>query len=149
MKKYILLLLCLIALSGCGAGGGSAPPGSTITIATPDTVTNTNPTIEQGNQSLQIIVKDSNGNGVKNAKISIKFVYTTTPDQNIISDLSSIVTLCDGTYIVNTVVDRETDDWGGYNLCISYQNGGGLSYSGTINVYSGDQVATATFIVST
>ena len=148
MKNYIMLLLCVIVLSGCGARGGSAPPGSTIAIATPAAVINANPDFRADSQTLPITIKSATATGVGNASVSIEFVFTTLPDQNLISDLSSIVTLCDGTHILNTPVEMTTDDWGVYNLCILYQDGGGLNYIGNINVFSGDQTVTTTLTVA-
>lgn len=154
MKRYILFFLCLIVLAGCGADGGSAPPGSSISMTSPASVTNSNTDVQTESQILKVTVTDSEGDGVRHAKISIKFVFTSLPDQNIISDFPSVVTLCDGTRI-NNPVDRETDDWGVYNLCISYQTGGkdqegngGLSYTGEISVLTGDLVATASLSVN-
>lgn len=146
MKKHIMLLLCLIALSSCGARGGSAPPGSTITIAAPVAVTNPNIDFRPDSQTLPVTIK-SGSIGVGNASFQINFVFTKPPDQNLISDLSSIVTLCDGTRILNTSVEKKTDDWGMYQLCILYQDGGGLKYTGNINIFSGDQTATTTLTV--
>ena len=146
MKSYIMLLLSVVVLAGCGARGGSAPPGSTITIVQPTSVTNTNPDFRADSQTLPITIKAA-GVGVGNASIQINFVFTAPPDQNLISDLSSIVTLCDGTHILNTSVEKKTDDLGVYDLCILYQDGGGLNYAGNINIFSGDQTATAALTV--
>ncbi len=147
MKNYILLLSCLFLFLGCGARGGSAPPGSTITISTPSGTTNPNTDFRTDSETLVITVKDSKGNGVENARLLIDFLFTNPPDQNIISDLSGIVTLCDGTHFLNSPVDKKTDSRGVYLLCIMYQDGGGLKYSGRISVVSGDQSATADLAV--
>lgn len=141
-----MLFLCVIVLSGCGARGGSAPPGSTITIAAPLPVTNANPDFRTDSQTLPITIKSGTA-GVVNASIQINFVFTTPPDQKLISDLSSIVTLCDGTHILNTSVEKKTDDRGVYYLCILYQDGGGLNYVGNINVFSGDQTVSTALTV--
>ncbi len=146
MKNYIMILLCLIACSGCGARGGSAPPGSTISISSPLSVTNSNQDFRADSQTLTIQIKSGTG-GVGNASFTVNFVYTTPPDTNLISDLSSVVTLCDGTRLLNTSFEAKTDDWGVYQLCILYQDGGGLKYTGDINVYSGDQTAQAVLTV--
>ncbi len=146
MKNYIMLLLCVIACSSCGARGGSAPPGSTISISSPATVTNTNPDFRADSQTLTVTIK-SGSSGVGNASFNVNFVFTKPPDDNLISDLSSVVTLCDGTRLLNTSFEAKTDDWGVYQLCILYQDGGGLKYAGAINVYSGDQTAQTTLQV--
>jgi hypothetical protein len=139
MKKYILLLLCVLLFSGCGARGGSAPPGSSITIGSFDGVTDTNTAKQLNSETVQVVVTDSKGNGVNNAKIDISFNYTTSPDKTIAGDITSIVTLCGGTQIVNSTVEAKTDDWGVYYLCLEYQSGGGLVYAGNVKVASGDQ----------
>ncbi len=146
MKNYIMILLCLIACSGCGARGGSAPPGSTISITSPATVTNSNQDFRADSQTLTITIKNTTG-GIGNASFTVNFVFTSPPDTNLISDLSSIVTLCDGTRLLNTSFEAKTDDWGVYQLCILYQDGGGLTYTGDINVFSGDQTAQTTLQV--
>ncbi|MFI5293915.1 MAG: hypothetical protein ACHQ0Y_02695 [Thermodesulfovibrionales bacterium] len=153
MKNHIMLLLCVIVLSGCGARGGSAPPGSTITIGSFDSVTNANTTKQRDSQTVQVIIK-SGGNGVNNANIDISFDYTSPPVKTVTNpdgsttrtfpDPASVVTLCGGAQILNATVQAKTDDWGVYYLCIEYDNGGGLAYAGNVKVLSGDQsVSTA------
>lgn len=147
MKRYLILLVCLVAVAGCGAGGGSVPPGSSINLTDLVSVTNDNPDVRTDSQTTQITVKDLDGNGVINGKLAIKFVFTEFPSASIIADPSTAITMCDGTRIVNTTVEKETDDFGVYYLCLMYKNGGGLSYSGEVQVYSGDQLATTSLSV--
>ncbi len=147
MKNYILLLSCLFLFLGCGARGGSAPPGSTITIGSFDGVTDTNTTRQLNSETVQVVVKDSKGNGVNNAKIDISFNYTAMPDKTIATDITSLVTLCGGTQIVNSTFEAKTDDWGVYYLCIEYQSGGGLAYAGNVKVTSGDQTVSTSLAV--
>ena len=148
MKNYIMLLLCVIVLSGCGARGGSAPPGSTISIVGSfDGVTNANTTKQRDSQTVQVVIQSSSGVGVNNAKIDISFDYTIKPDQTLAPDITSLVTLCGGAQIVNATVEAKTDDWGVYYLCLEYENGGGLGYAGNVRITSGDQSASTALTV--
>ncbi len=143
MKNYIMMLLCAVVLLGCGARGGSAPPGSTLAIGSFDGVANANTTIQRDSQTVQVTVKSGSA-GVNNASINISFDYTTMPDRTIAPDIAKLVTLCGGGQIVNTTVGAKTDDWGVFYLCLEYEDGGGLAYAGNIKVTSGDQsVSTA------
>lgn len=141
MRNFILLILGVFILSGCGARGGSAPPGSSIAIGTFDGVTDTNTTKQLNSETVQVTVTDSSGDGVNNAKLDISFNYTAMPDKTIAPDITNLVTLCGGAQIVNSTVEVKTDDWGVYYLCVEYQSGGGLVYEGNIKVTSGDQSA--------
>jgi hypothetical protein len=49
--------------------------------------------------------------------------------------------MCGGSTIVNSTFSAKTDDWGVYYLCLEYDNGGGLAYTGNVKVTSGDQSA--------
>lgn len=156
MKSYIMPLLCVIVLAGCGAKGGSAPPGSVIAIGSFDSVTNTNTTKQRDSQTVQVTIK-SGSVGVNNASIFISFNYTAPPVKTVTNpdgsttttfpDPASVVTLCGGGQIVNATVEAKTDDWGVYYLCLEYDNGGGLAYEGNIKVLSGDQSATTALSV--
>src|ERR1700690_4260512 len=92
MKNYIMLLLCVIALSGCGARGGSAPPGSTITIGSFDSVTNANTTKQRDSQTVQVVIQSSGSVGVSNAKIDISFDYTSPPVKTVTNPDGSTTT---------------------------------------------------------
>lgn len=139
MKKYILLLLCLIALlfSGCGAGGGSAPPGSTITI-NPSSMTYT---VTDGNwwtQYYTITVEDSTGNPINGAKITITYTWAT-------ASFSNCVQLYNGSTKVYSPFDAETDEFGVYNLRFDFYGSDTCANKGDIEVRSGDAFVTASF----
>jgi len=148
MKRVISMVICLSALlvfCGCSGSGSGAPSGAVMTLTPSDkpiTVESASSTIETASQTFQVSVKDSkatNAPGVRDVTFSISFGFANPPDTNILSDATSAVTLCDGTRIIGTPVERMTDGEGNYNLCIMYKAGGGLTYSGNLVVSSGDQ----------
>ena len=163
MKKFFSLIICLsfiLVLGGCSGSGSDAPEGSTLSITPSDTLTveSASSVIESANQVFLITARDvppvappptpttttaaattPSGPGIRNVTFSITFEYSNPPDQSILPDMASAVTLCDGTRIINKTVDKMTDNDGNYSLCISYKAGGGLVYSGALRVTSGDQ----------
>ncbi|MDA8241621.1 MAG: hypothetical protein M0Z67_14805 [Nitrospiraceae bacterium] len=147
MKKAVFAVICLTVLmiiSGCSGSGSDAPSGAVMTLTPSEkiTVESASSTIESASQTFHVAVKDSkatNAPGVRDVTFSISFGFANPPDTNILSDAAGAVTLCDGTRIVGTPVVRTTDNKGNYDLCILYKSGGGLAYSGSLVVASGDQ----------
>jgi hypothetical protein len=147
MKRVISVVLCLSAFLvfyGCSGSGSDAPSGAVVTLSPSDkiTVESASGTIVTASQSFQVAVKDSkatNAPGVRDVTFTISFTFSNPPAQQILPDLASAVTLCDGSRIVGTPVGKITDGQGNYNLCILYKAGGGLAYSGSLVVSSGDQ----------
>ncbi len=148
MKRAISLMVCLTVLmiiSGCSGSGSGAPSGAVMTLTPSDkpiTVESASTTIETASQTFRVSVKDSkatNAPGVRDVTFSISFGFANPPDTDILSDATSAVTLCDGTRIIGTPVERISDGQGNYSLCILYKAGGGLAYSGSLVVSSGDQ----------
>ncbi|MDA8105979.1 MAG: hypothetical protein M0Z71_11445 [Nitrospiraceae bacterium] len=147
MKRAVFAVICLTVLmiiSGCSGSGSGAPSGAVMTLTPSDkiTVESASSTIETASQTFRVSVKDSkatNAPGVRDVTFSISFGFANPPDTNILSDATSAVTLCDGTRIVGTPVTRMTDNQGNYDVCVLYKSGGGLAYSGSLVVSSGDQ----------
>lgn len=141
---FLSTLCCLlftVFLWGCGAGGGSAPPGSTITINPSSmSVTDDSTTARWFTVFFTITVKDSNGNPINDAKISILYPWA-VPNLD-------VVRLYDGSTAKNSPFDAYTDEFGVYTLRFDYQSGGGLEYTGDLEVRSGDVYATASVDVS-
>ncbi|MHB8882237.1 MAG: hypothetical protein ACYC69_12115 [Thermodesulfovibrionales bacterium] len=149
MRKIALLMLLTILISGCGGGGDlAAPPGSVITItpsSTADTalkITSSSTVQKSVLQIYQIRVTDfdNSSNGVRDTIFDLTYELTTVPGTTV-SDLSTLVTLCDGTSIVNTLAQRQTDGNGNYDLCLVFKTGSGLTYEGNLRVLSGGQSA--------
>ncbi|MBI5101022.1 MAG: hypothetical protein HZB33_04220 [Nitrospirae bacterium] len=149
MRKIVLLMFILIlsaAVAGCGGGTGSlfAPIGAVITI-TPSsddalTIASTSPVLKSIVQIYQIAVKDfdNTNKGVRDTIFDVTFELTEAPGTTI-ADLSSLVGLCDGSAIINTLARKQTDGDGIYNLCVVYKTGAGLNYSGNLKILSGQQ----------
>ncbi|MBZ0157248.1 MAG: hypothetical protein K8I29_13685 [Alphaproteobacteria bacterium] len=145
MKKSCavsLLLLCLVALSGCGGGGNSAPSGSTLTINPTETnVTDTSSSVSWTTQFYTISLKNSEGKSLGKTKVTITFPWA-------VPSSFGVVQFYDGDTPVNSPFDVETDDFGVYYLRLDLQSGGGLSYSGDLEARSGEAFASSRISVS-
>jgi hypothetical protein len=148
MKKYLLMMLCLVVFSGCGANGGSAPPSSTLSIQ-PSAFSegaggNTDLTV--GSESFTVQALDNNGKPLGKLPISFKITFTTDPSFPVSCNpaltASDIVTLDNGQKIYNTLANGETQaDTGQYSINLKFLKGCGLSYTGSLEV-SGEGIQT-------
>lgn len=161
MKRTHLLfcivycLLSTVFLWGCGAGGGGAPPGSTITadLERPS-VTGSATTRETDQQNLTITVTDPSGGKVKDAEVQITVGFTTSPAE----DPSTVLTLCGGAPLFNSDGGRSannpiTMETGAFGVvdpkpCFQFQKGGGLSYTAVFTVHMGSETAQTTLTVN-
>lgn len=145
MKKYILLLLCLIALSGCGAGGGSAPPGSTITIQPSSVDVEYAGTDFEHYQDFIINLKDSEGTPIYDGKITISYIWATPNYANCVR----FVDLNNPSF---SPFDVYTDRFGNYYLRVYFAgttpDGATCSHKGDLGLISGDAYTTATISVN-
>jgi hypothetical protein len=150
MKKFFLIMVCLVVFSGCGANGGDPPPGTPVTVFLPLTsVTGGGPSTDR--QSLQVTVGTSDV-PVIDAAVTLTGGFTTAPTDAMLTanglSLDNVVTLCDGTPLVGGQVQLPTtNDLGQTSACIQYAEGNGLSYTFQFTVYSGSESATATLSV--
>lgn len=175
MKRFLPVLLCLSVMSlwwGCGGGksGSEVPTGARLFITPADDikVESSSSVLEEASQLFAVAARDAvagpstgtpaggasaaavepTGRGVRDVGFSITFEFSNPPDRQVLPDAASAVTLCDGTRIVNTRVQKVTDSSGNYSLCVSYKTGGGLAYTGRLFVSSGDQSPFVNFDIS-
>ncbi|MFO0751767.1 MAG: hypothetical protein U0411_00395 [Thermodesulfovibrionales bacterium] len=147
MKKSravsFLLLLCLVALSGCGGGGGnSAPSGSSLSVNPAEiTVTDAASSTSWTTQFYTISLQNAEGQSLGKTKVTITFPYA-------VPSSYGVVQLYDGDTPVNSPLDVETDDFGVYYLRLDMQTGGGLEYSGDLEARSGDAFASSKITVN-
>ena len=139
MKRFLVLLICLTALAGCGGGGGvSAPDGSTITI-NPSTMTVTDAVDVWHTTFFDIIVKNADGQPMGDAKVTISFPWA-------VPDPQAVVQLYDGNTPKNSPFDAKTDDFGVYHLRFDYRTG--FKYNGDLEARSGTTLGKATITVA-
>jgi len=155
MKKLVLMLLLLALVAGCGGSGDLSAPQGAVILLTPSSkdknieITSTSTVQKSVVQLYQIAVKDSDlagAKGVRDTIFNITFELTNVPG-TITTDFTSLVTLCDGSRIINTTAERQTDNQGIYNLCVVFTTGGGLNYTGNLRVLSGASSASTTIDV--
>ena len=141
MKRFLVLLICLTALAGCGGGGGgvSAPDGSSITI-NPGSLSIADPHDFWRTTNFTISVKNADGQPMGDAKIAISFPYA-------VPDSHGYVQLYDGTTAKNSPFDAKTDEFGVYNLRFDFR--AGVAYTGDLEVRSGSAFGTSTFTMTT
>ena len=144
MIKKIIIGLCVMGSffiwSGCG-GSYEAPAGSTITITGIDTITDSNSSTVIDSTIFHIAATAPNSDPLNDVEISITYPWA-------IPSPAGAVQLYDGDDPEDSPMKVETDSYGTYNLRIDYQRGGGVEYTGTIQVTSGSAVGTAEFSVS-
>jgi len=148
MKRFFFLALLLsgLIITGCGTSIDSptgeiiAPPNSKIVI---------NPSkleIKDGTglpvrhyQTFTVSVLTPNNQPIGYVKLHISFIWA-CPDTN------CLVQLYDGACSntnppanppKDSPFEAVTDKYGVYNLCFGFLSGGGLEYSGTLDVWSG------------
>lgn len=141
MKKFVIALVCLIALAGCGGSGGgvTAPSGSTITIRQQD-VTFTDASVGWHTTHYKIVVQNPDGTAMGDAKITISFPFA-------VPDPHGLVQLYDGNTPKNSPFNAKTDDFGVYDLRFDYRSG--VKYFGDLEVVSGSAHAKSTFTMNT
>ncbi len=157
MKKYLFMMLCLIVFSGCGANGGSPPPGTpvAVTLENPGP-SNPGPFSSGNTQNLQVTVGTVSV-PVTDAKVTLTGAFTVAPTEAMLTDnglnLSDVVKLCDGTPLVDNsggesqITLPTTNDLGQSSACIQFADGGGLAYTFQFTAYSGSGSSTATLAV--
>jgi hypothetical protein len=124
-----------------GCGEETAPIDTVITIY-PDKVeiTDTTSTPSVSTQYFRIVVtkKDINDKTlpVNDAKIWIDFIWA-------VPDPVSLVQLYEGNTPVDSPMSVKTDDHGVYNLRVDFLHGGGLEYTGDVEVSSGPAFGSA------
>jgi hypothetical protein len=132
--RLLFIGLLLLTCAACGPNKGiSAPSGSTIAI-NPTTISYTavvsagSDTSSQGWQSTSFLITltDSNGDPVNNATLHITF-----------DTLNDYIQFYDGEATTGYPFDATTDAYGTYSLRFDFEAGGGLTYSGNIEVSSG------------
>jgi len=156
MRRLILLFL-LMVVAGCGGGGSlAAPSGAVMTITpaskegAPIKITSSSALQKSIVQLYQLSVKDSSAAGAKGVRdtiFDVTFELSNVPGTGT-ADLASLVTMCDGSAIINTTAEKQTDNQGIYNLCIVFKVGGGLNYTGNLRVLSGASSASTTIDVA-
>ncbi|MDA8082537.1 MAG: hypothetical protein M0024_02625 [Nitrospiraceae bacterium] len=157
MRKLILFSLALLVLAGCGGGGNLAAPSGSVIALTPTakadapiTITSTSTVQKSVVQIYQFSVKESDlpgAKGVRDTIFNVTFELTKVPGSTA-ADLSSLVTLCDGSQITNSLAEKQTDHEGIYNLCVVFKTGGGLAYDGNLRVLSGAQTASTSLSIT-
>ena len=144
MINKIIIGLCLIGSffiwSGCG-GNYAAPEGSTITITGPDAITDASSSTSTDSAFFTIVVKNPSDVPLDDVKIWITYSWAVPSPAN-------LVQLYDGATPKDSPMSVQTDSNGAFNLRMDYQRGGGLDYTGTLQISSGPVVGTAEFAVS-
>lgn len=144
MKRYLLLVLCLIIISGCGGGGGgvSAPSNATILINPSSlSVTDASASASTHTQFFTVTVKNSAGAALGDTKITISFPWA-------VPDSAGVVQLYDEDGNArNSPFDAKTDNFGTYNVRFDFMSGGGLKYTGNLEVRSGSAFGTSTVTI--
>ncbi|MBT9169063.1 MAG: hypothetical protein DDT19_02415 [Syntrophomonadaceae bacterium] len=141
----VCCLLLTVFLLGCGgAGGGSAPPGSTITI-NPTSFTLRDERAQYTTQNFIIIVRDSEDNLISRARITISHIYAAPYRRG--PDGSFCVQFYDGSTPVNSPLTVETDVFGVYNLRVDFY-GSDCSHEGDLDVFSGSAYVASAITVN-
>ncbi|MBA4371752.1 MAG: hypothetical protein C0402_02695 [Thermodesulfovibrio sp.] len=157
MRRLILLLLLLAVAAGCGGGGSLEAPSGAVMALTPTSkegapleIASTSTLQKSVVQLYQLSVKDSTqagAKGVRDTIFNVTFELSSVPG-TATADLASLVTLCDGSAIINTTTEKQTDGAGIYNLCVVFKVGGGLNYTGNLRTLSGSANASTTIKVT-
>jgi hypothetical protein len=141
-KRLILTICCLVlSLISWGCGGNSAPSGSVITVnPSSNTITDGSTDVSSHTLFYTISLVDAVGKPLGHTRISVSFVWANP-------DVYNVVQLFDGTTPKKSPFEVETDDFGVFILRLDFQSGGGLSYTGNIEVRSGSSVGSSTLTV--
>ena len=145
-KKLIpglVILTVLLVLSACGGKGDSAPATATLTISPSESaVTDGSTTSTWSTQYFTIVVKDAQGIPLSDVALDISYSWA-------IPSAYGAVQLYDGNTPVDSPMEATTDENGEYVRRFDFQSGGGLEYSGPLEVRSGSLFGAADFSVDT
>lgn len=139
---YMLLIFVVVALFSCGGDDVCPPPDSIITLSPASIeISDSNLATTTHTEYFTIYVEDSEERPIEGAKLSIYFVWA-------VPDVYGDVQLYDGATPVNAPFNVQTDEFGVYYLRVDFDSGGGLAYSGAIEVRSCSVYNGADFAVS-
>ncbi len=143
MIKKIIIGLCLMGsfVIWYGCGSPDAPETSTITITGPESITDGSASTSTDSAFFLIVVKNRSGVPLDDVEIWITYPWA-------IPSPAAAVQLYDDDDPEDSPMKVKTDSNGAYNLRMDYLRGGGIEYTGTIQVTSGAVVGTAEFDVS-
>lgn len=144
MIKKIIIGLCLMGsfFIWAGCGNSDAPETSTITITGSEEIIDASPPPSTVDTAFfLIVVKNQSGVPLDDVEIWITYPWA-------IPSPAGAVQLYDGDDPEDSPMKVETDSNGAFNLRMDYLRGGGVEYTGTIQVTSGSVVGTAEFAVS-
>ncbi len=148
IKGYIIFIAfvgLLFIVPGCGGGDDieDAQPTDTITInPSTSTVSDGTPLTTTHIQYFHILVTGANGFPLRNIELTIEF-WLAVPDEY------GFVQFYHEGSPVDSPFNVLTDDNGAYILRMDFDSGGGLEYSGTLQVISGSAYGSAEFEVDT
>ncbi len=128
----LIVLSFMLIISGCGSGGTDAPATAIITIS-PETdveVTDGSATVSTSTKNFHITITNDQGIPLEDVNLHISYIWA-------VPNSFGPVQLYDGTTAKNSPMLVKTDINGTYNLRLDFQSGGGLAYSGNLQVTSG------------
>jgi hypothetical protein len=145
-KTYLLLPLSLFFLINCGgAKNPAAPSGSVITINPSSfalTTASTLPiTYRTAYFTITVYQDSANTKPMSDIKITIDHVFASPAERYYIQFYN------DGER-VDSPLSVTTDNYGTYVLRVDFMSGGGVAFTGDINVRSGSAFINATFAVN-
>ncbi len=114
---------------------------STITITGPESITDGSASTSTDSAFFLIVVKNQNGDLLGDVDLWITYPWA-------IPSPAAAVQLYDDDDPEDSPMKVKTDSNGAYNLRMDYLRGGGIEYTGTIQVTSGSFVGSAEFDVS-
>lgn len=145
LRTALSVLFSIFILAGCVGGGGNAPSGSSLTIY-PSFISITDNGTDNKTQLITASLKDSNGEPLREIDIWVSF----SPISNTGSDPGSspLIQVYDGITPVETPFSVKTDKNGIYAFYVRLRTGGGLSYTTSLEVRSGDNYGSIPITVS-
>jgi hypothetical protein len=144
-RVFVGFAILSFLFTAYGCGEKTVPEGTVITIY-PDKVevTDSTATPSVSTQYFRIVVTKKDINGiilpVNDAEIWIDFMWA-------VPDAVSLVQLYEGDTPVDSPMSVKTDDHGVYNLRVDFLHGGGLKYTGDVEISSGSAFGSAEFSV--
>jgi len=115
--------------------------GSTISITGPDSITDSSFSLSTDSVFFTIVVKNQNDVPLSDVEILITYPWA-------VPSPTGLVQFYDGDTPKNSPMTVKTASNGAFNLRMDYLHGGGVDYTGTIQVTSGSVIGTADFTVS-